>query len=165
MYFEDAIRLLRRTGAIKYNVFLRDYFNDCQPDSPLRSDETGAAGGAAGGAHITLIDSQRFVKIPASVLKTLPGLDRLDMQLFKDKTIRQIGCGHFDDKGTDISGFFVVADGGAALLFKDVANARRWANDKNKVNIEIAPSLTYIHSGNSHVSLLELTNFLISFEY
>ena len=37
--------------------------------------------------------------------------------------------------------------------FDEITNARRWANNKNMVNIEIAPSLTYIDSGHPNVSL------------
>ena len=56
--------------------------------------------------------------------------------------MRQLGRGQVDDEGNDISGFFVVADGGAAVIFHDPNVASRWANNKNQVNIEIAPSLT-----------------------
>jgi len=96
--------------------------------------------------------SQRMVKVNASVLQTLPGLERLEATLFEGKTMRQLGRGQEDDKGNDISGFFVVADGGAAMIFHDPNHASRWANNKNQVNIEIGPSLTYVDSGNSQVS-------------
>jgi len=39
-------------------------------------------------------------------------------------------------------------------LFDEMSHARRWANNTNMVNIEIAPSLTYIDSGNNSVSIL-----------
>ena len=58
------------------------------------------------------MDSQRMVKVNTSVLQTLPGLERLGDTLFDGKTMRQLGRGQVDDEGNDISGFFVVADGG-----------------------------------------------------
>ena len=101
--------------------------------------------------------SQRMVKVNASVLQTLPGLERLEATLFEGKTMRQLARGYVDDEGNDVSGFFVVADGGAAVIFTEKNNAIKWANNKNQVNIEIAPSLTYIDSGNTQVDLLKLT--------
>ena len=100
------------------------------------------------------MDSQRMVKVNACMLQTLPGLERLGLSLFEGKTMRQLGRGQEDDEGNDISGFFVVADGGAAVIFHDPNVASRWANNKNQVNIQIAPSLTYVDSGNSQVTLL-----------
>jgi len=100
------------------------------------------------------MDSQRMVKVNACVLQTLPGLENLGRSLFDGKTMRQLGRGQEDNEGNDISGFFVVADGGAAVIFHEKNNAIKWANNKNQVNIEIAPSLTYVDSGHSSVSLL-----------
>ena len=110
-------------------------------------------------------DSQRMVKISACVIQTLPGLEKLGDTLFDGKTLRQLGRGQVDDKGKDISGYFVVADGGAALLFKDVCNARTWANNNKQVNIEIAPSLTYVDSGHSNVSLFEMSKICTDIFY
>ena len=98
------------------------------------------------------MDSQRMVKVNACVLQTLPGLENLGRSLFDGKTMRQLGRGQEDNEGNDISGFFVVADGGAAVIFHDPNVASRWANNKNQVNIEFAPSLTYVDSGNPNVS-------------
>ena len=93
----------------------------------------------------------------ASILASLPGLDSIDCAQLTGKTIRQLGPDQKDVKGTNVGGFFVVADAGAALLFDDPNSARRWANNPKQVNIDIAPSLTYVESGNSRVTLLELT--------
>jgi len=108
-------------------------------------------------------DNQRMVKVSACVIQTLPGLERLGGTLtlpglgrLEGKTMRQLGRGQEDDEGNDVSGYFVLADGGAAVIFKSAKDARQWANNKNQVNIEIAPSLTYIDSDN--VSLQKLTN-------
>ena len=96
---------------------------------------------------------------PASILAELPGIGDIDdpTQL-NGKTIRQLGRGQQDTKGNDVSGFFVLADAVAALLIRDPKHAIRWANDLKHVNIEIAPSLTDVESGNSKVTLLELTS-------
>jgi len=105
-------------------------------------------------------DNQRMVKVSACVLQTLPGLERLPDTIFEGKTMRQLARGYVDDEGNDVSGKFVVADGGAAVIFHDPNAASRWANNKNQVNIEIAPSLTYVDSGNPNVSLSELSKHL-----
>ena len=123
-----------------------------------------------GVSHSALEDGQRFVKVPASVLKTLPGLDKLAVELFEGKYLRQLGRGQVDVKGKDVSGFFVVADGGAVVLFNTAKDGRQWANNKNQVNIQIAPSLTCVNSGHSSVSLFEFqtpreeTDFGLIFE-
>ena len=94
---------------------------------------------------------------PGSILASLPGLGSIDCAKLTGKTIRQLGPGQKNVKGTDMSGFIVVGDVGAALLFDDPNHACRWANNTNQVNSDIAPSLTFVASGNSYVSLLELT--------
>jgi len=107
---------------------------------------------AAAASSSALVLGPRFVKVSASVLKTLPGFDKLD----KGRDLRQVGRGHVNVEGNVISGLFVVADGGAAVLFDNKTAANNWANNINQVNIEIAPSLTYIDSGHSSVSLLKV---------
>ena len=100
---------------------------------------------------------------PGSILASLPGLGSIDCAQLTGKTICQLRRGQkdgrwdLDPKGRDVGGYFVVADAGAALLFPDTANARRWANDPNQVNIDIAPSLTCVPSGHSSVSLVNFT--------
>ena len=95
---------------------------------------------------------------PASILASLPGIGDIDdpTQL-NGKTIRRLGRGQQDTKGNDVSGFFVLSDAGAALLFKTDKDGRQWANNPNQVNHEIAPSLTEVESGHSSVSLLNFT--------
>jgi len=90
---------------------------------------------------------------PASILKELPGLDELDSALFADKTIRQLGCARTDHKGNDISGFFIVSDAGTAVLFNTAKDSHQWSGNARQVNVEICPSLTFIDSGNSNVSI------------
>ena len=90
---------------------------------------------------------------PASILASLPGLGSIDCAQLTGKTIRQLGPDQKNVKGTDVSGFIVVGDVGAALLFDDPNHARRWANNTNQVNSDIAPSLTFVASGNPNVSL------------
>ena len=96
---------------------------------------------------------------PGSILASLPGLGSIDCAQLTGRTIRQLGPDQKDENGTDVSGFFVVGDLGA-VLFDDPNHARRWAMNTNQVNPKIAPSLTYIPSGNACVSLLELTSNL-----
>jgi len=80
---------------------------------------------------------------PASILRTLPGLDGLDDRQLQGKRIRQLS-----------SGLFVLSDVAAAVLFDDTQTARRYANNTNQVNLEVAPSLKYIDAGHASVSLL-----------
>ena len=94
---------------------------------------------------------------PASILAALPGIGDIEHMQLIDKTIRQIGRGQQDREGKDVGGFFVVPDAGTALLFKTDKDGRQWANNPNQVNPEIAPSLTYVESGHSSVSLLNFT--------
>ena len=94
---------------------------------------------------------------PASILASLPGIGDIDPTQLNGKTIRQLGRGKQDREGKDVGGFFVVADAAAALLFDDPGTARAWANNLKQVNMEIAPSLTYVASGNTQVTLLALT--------
>ena len=97
---------------------------------------------------------------PASILASLPGLGSIDCAQLTGKRLRQLGPDQKNVKGTDMSGFIVVGDVGVALLFDDPNHARRWANNTNQVNSDIAPSLTYVASGNTQVTFLELTSNL-----
>ena len=94
---------------------------------------------------------------PASILASLPGIGDIDPTQLNGKTIRQLGRGQQDKEGKDVGGFFVLPDAAAALLFDNKDHAARWANNTNQVNPVIAPSLTYVASGNTQVTLLELT--------
>ena len=86
------------------------------------------------------------------MLQMMPGLDKLDKKLFDGKMLRQLGRGQLDVHGKDISFYFVVSDAGAAVIYNSAKDGRQWANNKNQVNIEIAPSLTYVDSGHNNVS-------------
>jgi len=97
---------------------------------------------------------------PAIVLKNLPGLDKLHDDIFKGKYVRQLGLCQMErqlslaktDHGdNDLSGFFVVPDTGAAVLFNTAKEARQWSANKKILNVQNAPSLTYIDSGNEQV--------------
>ena len=80
---------------------------------------------------------------PASILKTLPGLDGLEQSRLDGKRIRQLN-----------SGKFVLSDVAAAVLFENPKNAGQWANyEKHR---SVAPSLTSIESGHVNVSLLRV---------
>ena len=96
---------------------------------------------------------------PASILAALPGFGGIDCAQLNGKSMRQLGRGQQDGKGRDVGGFFVVSDAGT-LLFTSDKDGHQWANNPNQVNPEIATSLTYIPSGNTQVTLLELTSNL-----
>jgi len=106
-------------------------------------------------APCTAVAGGRFLKHPAALLGTLPGLEHVKEQISADKTLRQMARGQVDEDGNDITGYTVLADALGAVVFDEITHALRWANNKNKVNIEIAPSLTYIESGYPNVSLLD----------
>lgn len=114
----------------------------------------------------SLVGSQRFLKMPASMLKNLSGFedvksrrgsDKYEDLSRKDLFLRQMGPGQVDADGGDISGFFVLADVAAILIFNDNANASRWTKNCNQVNSDIAPSLKFINSGNPKVTLMKFT--------
>jgi len=97
---------------------------------------------------------------PAIVLKNLPGLDKLDDAIFKGKYVRQLGLRQMERQLTlaktdhgdkDLSGYFVVSDAGAAVLFNTAKEGRNWSANKKLLNVQNAPSLTYIDSGNEQV--------------
>ena len=80
---------------------------------------------------------------PAGILKTLPGLYDLAESHLQGKRIRQLN-----------NGLFVFSDVAAAVLFDDAQAARRYANNTNQVNSNVAPSLKYMDAGHASVSLL-----------
>jgi len=91
------------------------------------------------------------------LILALLGIDNIDpeqLARLEGRTIRRLGQGQIDEKGKDVSGYLVISDAGAALLFSDDASSRKWANKHTKVNTSRAPSLTYIDSGNPRVCLL-----------
>ena len=93
-----------------------------------------------------------FVHRPAKVLQTLRAFEGIDDSAFAGKFVRQMCDGQKDHEGNDVSGFFVVADVVALLLFATLAGARQWVNNIKNVNKNIANSLTNVESGNSSVS-------------
>ena len=110
------------------------------------------------GVHPWTVNGQEFGTFePASILASLPGIGDIDPTQLNGKTIRQLGRGKQDREGKDVGGLFVLTDAAAALVFEDPNAARRWANNPNQVNHEIATSLTEVESGHSSVSLLILT--------
>jgi len=100
---------------------------------------------------------QCFVNRPAKVLQTLRGFEGLDDSVFAGKFVRQMCEGQKDDEGNDVSGFFVVVDVVALLLFSTLAGARQWVNNIKNVNRNIAKNLTNVESGHYSVSSLKLT--------
>ena len=108
-------------------------------------------------ACTAIVDSRGMIRIPASTLQTLPGFGDLDAKLFEGKTMRQMGRGQVDDEGNNISGYFIVADAGSVMIFPDTKHSYRWANNVNQVNVDLAPSLTYVSVEHNSVSFMNLT--------
>jgi len=104
-----------------------------------------------------IIVNNGWFRTPAIVLKTMGLFDIFPDSLFDGKKVRQMEDGWTDDNGTDISRYFCISDGGEVLLFKEGSSARAWSRNKNNVHIGIAPSLTFVDSGNPYVSFLKLT--------
>jgi len=90
---------------------------------------------------ISTLEDMRFIKHKSSVLKLMKGFQHDNDRFVEDKYLRQLVKGEVNPAGTDISGFFVFADGGAALLYKDVPGTQHWTNIPKYVNKEIAPNL------------------------
>jgi len=66
-----------------------------------------------------MIDSQGMIHLPASVLKTMKGLEFLADSLFDGKKLRQMAAeGRTDAKGTNIFGYVAVADGGVLFCLQ-----------------------------------------------
>ena len=127
------------------------------PEASLSVAERGLGGAALRVQEPPeMIDSQGMIHLPAIVLKSMGGLEFLEDSLFHGKKVRQMAEGMTDAKGTNVYGYMVVVDSGAAILFKDAANARAWTRNEKLVNNRIAPSLTFVASGNPNVSLLYL---------
>jgi len=53
---------------------------------------------------------KRMPWILASALLSVPGYEWLAPELLAGKTVRQLGPGQLDQKGCDISGYFVLVD-------------------------------------------------------
>jgi hypothetical protein len=98
-----------------------------------------------------MADGQGMIRMPASILKGLPGCEHYPDSLYDGKYVRVMAAGQKDAIGNDIGGHIVASDAGRVLIFLDRQSASRWANNINQVNILIAPSITYIDSGHSQV--------------
>jgi len=98
-------------------------------------------------------EPERMPWIAASVLLTVPGYEWLAPELLADKTVRQLGPGQLDQKGHNISEFFVLVNVGTVLFYPPggPSNARPWIMHTGNVNGIVAPTLTYIPSGHSSV--------------
>jgi len=99
-----------------------------------------------------------YINAKVLILALVNGEDMDPEQLAKleGKTIREMGRGRTDRMGKDVSGYVVLSDAGAAVLFRSNNNGRKWANNHNMVNVSLAPSLTYIDSGHNLVCLLRV---------
>jgi len=80
---------------------------------------------------ISTLEDMRFIKHKSSVLKLMNDFQHVNDILVEGKYLRQLVKGEVDPADTDISDFFVFADGGATLLYKDACGAQYWANNPN----------------------------------
>jgi len=101
-----------------------------------------------------MVDAQGMIRMPASILKAVPGCEHYPDSLFDGKYARVMALGQKDAKGNNISGHIVASDAARVLIFLDHQSASPWANNINQVSIHIAPSITYMYSGHSQVSLV-----------
>jgi len=132
-------------------------------DVPLSCAPAGAAatmatgdkewkmGEAVTGMHINAMSFMRALLINENINTNTEQFANM-----KTKTIRQLGMGQTDREDNDVSGFVVVSDVIAAIIYSEKRNARAFANNPDKVNVETTPSLTNIASGNSKVTLLKV---------
>ena len=74
---------------------------------------------------ISTLEDMRFIKHKSSVLKLMNDFQHVNDSFVEGKYLRQFVKGEVDPAGTDFSDFFVLSDGGAALLFKDASSARQ----------------------------------------
>ena len=134
--------------------------------TPLSRAPAGTAAPTGAAAPVARDKEWKIKKIVVGVhvnavvlILALLGIDNIDpeqLARLEGKTIRRLGRGQIDEKGKDVSGYLVISDAGAALLFSCIKTARKWANNRNKVNTSRAPSLTYVASGNSMVTLFQI---------
>ena len=134
--------------------------------TPLSRAPAGTAAHTGAAAPVARDKEWKIKKIVVGVyvnavvlIIALLGIDNIDpeqLARLEGKTIRRLGRGQIDEKGKDVSGYLVISDAGAALLFSCIKTARKWANNRNKVNTSRAPSLTYVASGNPKVTLFQI---------
>jgi len=103
----------------------------------------------------------------AGLLKKMPGLFNLDDTFLDIYCIRRLSDTAICENNKSMKGFFILSDVTAALYFTDQKAAYGHAKNRNMVNCDIAPSLTYTNAytdnGNSHVmvSYVDLLTILM----
>ena len=88
------------------------------------------------------------VSLPSSVLKQVPGLQKVQKPTLNSNGLRQLAVGHLHTTGSNIGGFYVLADIGVVWLYKDRRDANKWVK---QIDRNLAPSLTLIDSGHGNV--------------
>jgi len=91
------------------------------------------------------------VSVPSSILKQLPGLQKVQKPTLNSNGLRQLTAGHIHTTGSNIGGYYALADIGAVWLYKDPRDANKWAK---QIDHNLAPSLTLIDSGQENVRLV-----------
>jgi len=91
------------------------------------------------------------ISLPTSILKQVTGLEKVQKKILNSNGLRQLTVGHIHTSGSDIGGYFALADFGSAWLYKDSRDANKWAK---QIDRKLAPSLTLIDSGQGNVSFV-----------
>jgi len=92
--------------------------------------------------------------VSVAVIQEIAGTSDADITRMKGKTMRQYGPHQRDNAGRDVSGKIIMNDVAEAFLFQDQKRAARWIRNALHVHIGVAPSLTWIDSGNANVGFL-----------
>ena len=100
----------------------------------------------------------RMRKIHASVLKTIPGFEKLNDTRLQDNQVRQVEPGQVDENDDDIGGRWVGTDAVSVCTGDSASSAIQWFKKHLSVIKKLAKSLTFIDVGHSSVSYTELTN-------
>jgi len=109
---------------------------------------------------------ERMPWIAASVLLSVPGYKWIAPELLAGKTVRQLAPGQLDQKGCDISEFFVLVDVGTVLLYPGgcLSNTRPWVmNRGNSTKASPRPSPTFPAAPRCVCSCLRVCSRLLVF--
>ena len=98
----------------------------------------------------------RMRKVPASMLKTISGLESLDDSYLDGRLVRQVEPGQLDEAGEDAGGKWAIKDSVCACTGDKAETSIKWVKNPKNVNKTIAKSLAYVTGVYSSVSRYEL---------
>jgi len=99
----------------------------------------------------------RMRKVQASAFETTSGFQNLKDSCLQGREMRQVEPGQVDEKSENIGGNWALTDGVAAFTGYKAVVANAWVKQHINDIKKLAKSLTYIDTGHSSVSFLELT--------